>query len=375
MRYAAILAKIIVVALVFALMWIVMPVGVTAGKTYSYVDFPLGDKSFADRVEKFNPGKGTASPYNNPQKAIGPPDCPEGEIDCFVALGHGGNLTVKFTDNYLIDVEGADLYVFEIGGMIEPFKVEIRKEGSNWINLGTVRGQPTSLDIHDKVATGDKFSYVRLTDAGGGSSSPFAAADIDAVGAIGAEEKLFRVEIEQVPKHVVKDVPAKFIAHAYEKKEIPPGDLTYEWYIDSADNLVGTDRSLENAFDALGSHKVYCRVTYYGEYKWRKLDVNVEPFTIEFKPSTKFSPMADESAVVEFQVNTLAMVCFDRVVIRKVYYPRWYFDDYVDIDKEKTVEPDQWYRVKIWDGRINNGRPAINGLYLVELRAKPSTGV
>ena len=193
-RKSAILAKIIVVALVFALMWIAMPAGVAAGKTYGGVDFPLGDISFADEVVKFNPGAGTVSPYTDPKNAIGRPDCPDGKIDCHVALGHGGILTVKFIDNYLIDVEGADLYVFEIGPAVEPFKVEISKDGSNWIDLGTVKGQPTSLDIHDKVAPDDKFSYVRITDAKSHRSGhPYAGADIDAVGAIGAEEK----EIEE----------------------------------------------------------------------------------------------------------------------------------------------------------------------------------
>lgn len=186
MRYAAILAKIIVVALVFALMWIAMPAGVAVGETYKGVDFPLGDKSFADGVVSFNPGTDTVSPYNNPQSAIGTPNgCGENAV----ALGHGGVLTVKFTDNYLIDVEGPDLYVFECGGRVEPFKVEISKDGSNWIDLGTVKGQPTSLDIHDKVASGDKFSYVRITDGNSHRSGhPYAGADIDAVGAIGAEE-------------------------------------------------------------------------------------------------------------------------------------------------------------------------------------------
>ena len=186
-------------------------------------------------------------------------------------------------------------------------------------------------------------------------------------------EGLSRVEIEQVPKHVVKDVSARFIVYAYDSNNqiISTSDLTYEWYIDADDNQMATStQTLDYTFDTLGSHKVSCRVTYGVEKNLGKLDVKVEPFRIDFKPPTKFSPMAGENAVVEFRVNTLARVCFDRVVIRKAYYPKWYFDDYVDIDKEMTVDPDQWYKVEIWDGRINNGRPAINGPYTVKLRAK-----
>jgi hypothetical protein len=148
----------------------------------------LGDSSFADEVVDFEPGEDTVSPHNNPQSAIGRPDYTDEEN--YVALGHGGILTVKFTDNYLIDVDGADLYVFEIGPAVEPFKVEISRDGADWIDLGIVSGQPTSLDIHDKVTPDDKFSYVRIMDTNSRMSGhPYAGADIDAVGAIGAEEK------------------------------------------------------------------------------------------------------------------------------------------------------------------------------------------
>lgn len=158
--------------------------------TYDGVEFPLGDISFADRVVSFIPGNDTSSPYDDPQTTIGPPDYESTGDGSHVALGHGGILTVKFTNNYLIDVDGPDLYVFEIGPAVEAFNVEISKDGSSWIDLGTVSGQPTSLDIHDHVNLGDKFSYVKVTDGDTHrSSSPYAGADIDAVGAIGAEER------------------------------------------------------------------------------------------------------------------------------------------------------------------------------------------
>ena len=117
--------KIVVVAIVFALM--VVPVQAQEGPVsyYGGIEFPLGDVSFADGVVSFNPGTDTVSPYNNPQSAIGTPNgCGENAV----ALGHGGILTVTFTNNYLIDVEGDDLYVFECGGAVEPFKVEISKD-------------------------------------------------------------------------------------------------------------------------------------------------------------------------------------------------------------------------------------------------------
>jgi len=145
------------------------------------------DISFADLVVDFKPGKDTVSPRNNPLNALGPPDHIAGGDVNYVSLGYGGVLTIKFVDNYLIDVDGPDLYVFEIGESAEKCKVEISKDGTNWIDLGTVSGQPAILDIQDKVAPGDKFSYVRITDAishkGG---PPHGGADIDAVSAVGA---------------------------------------------------------------------------------------------------------------------------------------------------------------------------------------------
>ena len=149
------------------------------------------DISFADQVVDYKAGKDIGSSPANPLNALGPPDYTDDKN--YVCLGYGGILTVKFTDNYLIDVDGSDLYVFEIGNP-EKFKVEISKDGTNWIDLGTVSGQPAVIDIQDKVAPGDKFSYVRITD-GSHKTLPYyvyvsgAGAEIDAVSAIGTEEK------------------------------------------------------------------------------------------------------------------------------------------------------------------------------------------
>ena len=192
-----------IVAIVFVLMG--SPVQAQNGSVgYGGIEFPLGNKSFADKVLNFNPGKDTGE--KDGAAAIGPPELPDVGKDTGpsiighkgdVSLGKGGSITLKFTDNYLIDVKGLDLYVFEAGRDVEPFNVEISKDGSSWIDLGTVSGQPTGLDIQGKVAPGDKFSYVRLSDP-----NPYVpqdpnkigqtlywGADIDAVGAIGAEEK------------------------------------------------------------------------------------------------------------------------------------------------------------------------------------------
>ncbi|MFH1905834.1 MAG: hypothetical protein ABIL11_00355 [Chloroflexota bacterium] len=196
-----ILFAIAIVSLMLSMVPINMaPVQAQGGPvTYDGVEFPLGDKSFADSVVDFNPGSGTGE--SNGSAAIGPPDGDTGPsvigAKGDVTLGRGGSITLKFSDNYLIDVEGLDLYVFEYGPDVEPFKVEISKDGSVWIDLGTVSGQPTGLDIHGKVDPDDRFSYVRITDANPYAprdptiigTEAYEGADIDAVGAIGAEER------------------------------------------------------------------------------------------------------------------------------------------------------------------------------------------
>jgi hypothetical protein len=158
---------------------------------YGGIYFPLGEISFADEVADYQPGERVDAPCNNPPSAFGPPDNEDSRNDQFCSLGDGGSLTLKFTDNFLIDVEGYDLYIFEIGAL-EPFRVEISQDGTQWIDLGVVEGQPTELDIHGKVEPGEKFSYVRMTDVNASLTVyPWAGADIDAVGAIGARETSF----------------------------------------------------------------------------------------------------------------------------------------------------------------------------------------
>ncbi|MFH2040088.1 MAG: hypothetical protein ABIJ65_11710 [Chloroflexota bacterium] len=164
---------------------------------FNGVEFRLGAKSFADQVVSFNPG--SQSGESDGSAAIGPPDGETGPsiigAGGDVTLGMGGSIILKFTDNYLIDVEGLDLYVFEFGPAVEPFKVEISKDGLVWIDLGIVSGQPTGLDINGKVNPNDRFIYVRISDPNPYTpqdpseigTEGYYGADIDAVGAIGAE--------------------------------------------------------------------------------------------------------------------------------------------------------------------------------------------
>lgn len=111
-----VVARLTTLLLVFA--------GVAAGQEYvdekgHKVSIPLGDISFADEVVVFEKGKPAAPAGNSqPEQALGPPD--HDKKTNYVTLGCGGTLALRFTNNALVDVEGPDLYVFEIGPNIEP---------------------------------------------------------------------------------------------------------------------------------------------------------------------------------------------------------------------------------------------------------------
>ena len=164
--------------------------------TFDGITFEDGVKAFADEVVSFTVGTLVDDAHDNPGEALGIPDHPSGSDINYVSLGNNdpgvtgdATLILRFTDNSLTPSgDGtADLHVFEIGDAIEKMEISISKDLVSWIVLGVLEGQPTSIDIDaaNGVVFGDLFSYVRIVDAGeGASGSPFAGADIDAVGAI-----------------------------------------------------------------------------------------------------------------------------------------------------------------------------------------------
>lgn len=161
--------------------------------TYDGVTFPQGDSSFADSVVDFQLGAGgVTAPHQNPDNALGAPDYVSGvgcnPGDCsYVSLGQFGSLTLSFDDNYLTGSgdDSLDLWIFEIGPLVEDIEVEISKDGSYWYDVGMVAGATAGIDI-DAFGFGieDQFRYIRLTDMGQFGGGSTAGADIDAVGAI-----------------------------------------------------------------------------------------------------------------------------------------------------------------------------------------------
>ena len=167
--------------------------GEEVGQTYigykkKAVYLPLGELSFADKVIKANhPNLKT----KHTEFVLGEPD---GIISYEVrddsgiySLGLGGDLTVQFVDNALTDVNGPDLYIFEMG-QIEPTDLEISKDGKNWVYVGKIDGGVAEVDIGPFVKQGELFYYVRLKDLKTKSGEP--GADVDAIAAIGAAMRL-----------------------------------------------------------------------------------------------------------------------------------------------------------------------------------------
>jgi OmpA-OmpF porin, OOP family len=168
----------------------------SSGKNYpdghgGSVFFPLGDISFADEVVSFKKGTPHAKPVDsNPNEALGLPNYDKAKDKRFVTLGCRGVLTLRFVDNVLVDTDGPDLYIFEIGPDIEPTKLSISKDGIQWVDVGKIEGAVAAVDISSVAGPEETFSYVRLEDLGEACGSEWPGADIDAVGAIGAGVKI-----------------------------------------------------------------------------------------------------------------------------------------------------------------------------------------
>jgi hypothetical protein len=173
--------------------------GQARAELISGVEFPLGAASFADRVVSFQLApSGVLPPYDDPQQALGTPNFVTISEGTFVSLGDapeetvGGALVLEFVDNRLVDGEGNDLYIFEVGPTIEPTEVAVSVDGVTWFELGVAKGNKGELDLATApgVPLDAEFRFVRLRTAAGNASggSPFAGPDIDAVGTIGVKK-------------------------------------------------------------------------------------------------------------------------------------------------------------------------------------------
>jgi len=171
---------------------------VAQATTYAGVTFPLGDVAFADRAVAYVEGSCVRCAFNDPEAALGPPDCgsdcckPCGSCDpCAVSLGFRlselddrAYLILEFVDNRLVDQPGNDLFIYATNE--NPCRVEISENGSTYIQVGEVTGYPGAIDIGPYVSPLQQFRFVRLSDVPADEdSSPCPGPSIDAVGAMG----------------------------------------------------------------------------------------------------------------------------------------------------------------------------------------------
>lgn len=155
------------------------------------VHFPLGAASFVDRVHSAKPGpKKPPKTEADPANALGEPDYERSGDGRAYTLGCRGQVTFEFTDNAIVDLEGPDLYVFEVGNDVEPTIVSLSNDAKDWTPIGQIKGGKTSIDLADYDLKGRDFRFVRLQDAGKFCSGNWPGADIDAIGAIGSAIRL-----------------------------------------------------------------------------------------------------------------------------------------------------------------------------------------
>lgn len=150
------------------------------------VFLPCGELAFADRMVSYNVGAPKPIKSSmNPYECLGPNNYNEAADAGYVTLGCGGSITLEFSKVFLVDKEGPDLYVFEVGPAVESTRLEISYDGVDWVNVGSISGGKASVDISAYVKPSDKFRFVRLTDLKSGCGGDWPGADIDAVAAIG----------------------------------------------------------------------------------------------------------------------------------------------------------------------------------------------
>lgn len=215
---------------------------VTTVKSYSdgrggEVRLPFGDLSFADEIVSFRKGEpAAADEHSVSDEVLGIPNYSTSVDDEYLTLGCGGELVVRFTDNALGDVDGPDIFVFEIGPAVESTSLAISKDGKEWIDVSTITGGVASIDIKGKANPFDTYSFLKLTDMRATCFGEWPGADIDAIAAIGAGRRvtLDASLLFDVGESVLKPVAENMLRDlATEIRAIPTARVVLEGHTDS----------------------------------------------------------------------------------------------------------------------------------------------
>lgn len=165
--------------------------GKTYGKGKRSICLPQGAASFADAVVSFTAGaRPSEGVWADPAHALGEPDFTRASQPGFLSLGCDGELVLRFDDNALVEVPGPDLYVFEVGPMVEAVDLSVSADGTAWIDVGRIEGARAELDLAGVIEPGESYRYVRLANRSKGCGGRHSGADIDAVAAVGSALRL-----------------------------------------------------------------------------------------------------------------------------------------------------------------------------------------
>ena len=149
--------------------------------------------AFATRVVSSDPGEKWTiyEAYKNTDNILGAPYDEKGRSKTSYCLGNYGWIILEFSVD-IVDNEGIDIYVFEVGNEVEPTKVEVSVDGREWLYVGDADGALSGVDLAGKVPEGARYHYVRITDLGTDANREWPGADINAVAGLNVKNIPFR---------------------------------------------------------------------------------------------------------------------------------------------------------------------------------------
>lgn len=151
------------------------------------------ENAFATRVVSTDTGKKWTiyEANKNTDNILGSPYDEKGNSKTSYCLGSYGSVVLEFSVD-IVDNEGIDIYVFEVGNEVEPTSVEVSVDGSEWLYVGDADGSLSGVDLAGKVPEGTRYHYVRLTDLGTDANYEWPGADINAVAGLNVKNIPFR---------------------------------------------------------------------------------------------------------------------------------------------------------------------------------------
>jgi outer membrane protein OmpA-like peptidoglycan-associated protein len=237
--------------------------GKTYGKGKRGICLPQGATSFADAVVSFDPGaRPSEGIWTDPAQALGEPDFTRPSQPGFLSLGCDGVLVLRFDDNALVEVPGPDLYVFEVGPMVEAVDLAVSADGTAWIEVGRIEGARAELDLAGVIEPGESYRFVRLANRSKGCGGRHSGADIDAVAAVGSALRLSldAAVLFDSGSAALKPEAEVTLAGATTAIAARRGNVRIEGHTDAegdaGDNLLLSEQRAAAVRDALAAHGI-----------------------------------------------------------------------------------------------------------------------